>query len=82
MMSTLLGILPTLILQIWTNTTQEIEISQIMSAAIVVKILIFLASLLEVPLMAIEMRMIRRLQEDRVHGYKPITETQKRAGFY
>lgn len=81
-MQILLGILPTLFCQIWTNTEANREMKAIMSAAIVVKILLFLTTIIEFPLMALEIRMVRNLQRDRIHGYKPVSEAQKRDGFY
>ena len=80
-MQIMLGILPTLFCQIWTNSEANREMKPIMSAAIVVKILLFLNTIIEFPLMMGEMRMVRNMQRDRIHGYKPVSETQKRAGF-
>ena len=60
-MQIMLGILPTLFCQIWTNMEVNREMKAIMSAAIVVKILLFLNTCIEFPLMMMEIRMVYHL---------------------
>ena len=74
-----LNIIPMVLCQVWTNAEAGVNLTPLMSWAIIIKMFSLISFIFEVLLMICEIRTHKKLQELEVRGYIKPTEPERRA---